>query len=77
MVGAVGADEFGPRLISGMKADGIDTSGVQEDRDAATTVKTRIIARNQQVVRVFPGKDIPLYIPQNSTYMLFIEIFKQ
>jgi hypothetical protein len=32
---------------------------------------------NQQVVRVFPGKDIPLYIPQNSTYMLFIEIFKQ
>ena len=29
MVGAVGADEFGPSLVNGMKADGIDTSGVR------------------------------------------------
>src|SRR5271156_5494793 len=29
MVGAVGSDEFGPALISGLKADRIDSSGVK------------------------------------------------
>jgi ribokinase len=29
MVGAVGADEFGPKLVAGMRADGIDVSGVK------------------------------------------------
>ncbi len=28
MIGAVGSDEFGPRLISGLKHDGIDTSRI-------------------------------------------------
>ena len=42
------------------QAAGIDTSGVQRDPAFPTTVKTRIIARNQQVVRVDRERKAPL-----------------
>lgn len=43
MVGAVGQDEFGPRLISGMKADGIDVFGIKEVSDKTTGVAVIIV----------------------------------
>jgi ribokinase len=43
MVGAVGADEFGPRLISGMKADGIDTSGIRSIEGQSTGVAVILV----------------------------------
>lgn len=47
MVGAVGQDEFGPRLISGMKADGIDVFGIKEVSDKTTgVVSDKIALRN-------------------------------
>ncbi len=52
VMGLAGADGSGRRLLALLAACGIDTSGVQEDPSFATIVKTRIIARNQQVVRV-------------------------
>ena len=45
-------DAAGDRLLALLAAAGIDTAGVQRDPDLGTTTKTRIIARNQQVVRV-------------------------
>ena len=50
VMGMAGTDAAGKRLVELLAAAGIDTSAVQ--RDTATTVKSRIIARHQQVVRV-------------------------
>ncbi len=52
VLGVTGADAPGNRLLSLLRSCGIDTSGVQQDPELITTVKSRIIARNQQVVRV-------------------------
>jgi D-glycero-beta-D-manno-heptose-7-phosphate kinase len=52
VMGLVGADPHGQNLIRLLEAAGIGTTGVLQDSNAATTVKTRVIARNQQVVRV-------------------------
>jgi D-beta-D-heptose 7-phosphate kinase/D-beta-D-heptose 1-phosphate adenosyltransferase len=52
VMGLAGADSYGDRLCSLLAASGIDSSGVQRQQGAVTTVKTRVIARHQQVVRV-------------------------
>jgi len=52
VIGMVGADPNGCRLLELLRGCDIDTRGVQQDAGMRTTVKTRIIARNQQVVRV-------------------------
>jgi len=52
MAGAVGADAAGERLVGLLAAMGIDVAHVHKEAGAQTIVKTRIIARQQQVVRV-------------------------
>ena len=52
LMGLAGADAAGDRLLDLLNVAGIETSCVQRDPALRTTVKTRIIARNQQVVRV-------------------------
>jgi len=52
VMGMTGADAAGERLRELLDNAGIDTAGVVRDAAATTTVKTRVIARNQQVVRV-------------------------
>lgn len=52
VMGLSGADAYGDRLRALLTESGIESSGVQRDAGAVTTVKTRVIARNQQVVRV-------------------------
>jgi D-glycero-beta-D-manno-heptose-7-phosphate kinase len=52
VMGLAGKDAAGQRLLELLHTAGIDTAGVLADAAAATTVKTRVIARNQQVVRV-------------------------
>jgi D-beta-D-heptose 7-phosphate kinase/D-beta-D-heptose 1-phosphate adenosyltransferase len=52
VAGIAGADAPGGRLIELLDAAGIDTGGVLRDAAFSTTVKTRIIARHQQVTRV-------------------------
>ncbi len=50
--GVIGSDNFGSFLLDLCNKDGIDPSGIIQDSDRPTTLKTRIIARSQQVVRV-------------------------
>src|SRR5271155_2722487 len=50
--GVVGSDEAGRALLGCLNAAGIFHRGVVPDAKRVTTVKTRIIARHQQVVRV-------------------------
>jgi len=52
IMGLAGEDAAGDRLLALLGAAGIDTTCVQRDPSFETTRKTRIIARNQQVVRV-------------------------
>ncbi len=52
VLGVTGTDAAGEQLIRLLEEAGIDTSGSARDAGAATTLKTRIIARNQQVVRI-------------------------
>lgn len=52
LVGCVGADAPGETTRRLVEAAGIDASGFVVDATRPTTLKTRIIARNQQVVRI-------------------------
>jgi D-beta-D-heptose 7-phosphate kinase/D-beta-D-heptose 1-phosphate adenosyltransferase len=60
VMGVAGTDPAGRRLIELLESSGVDTSGIQQDPAGTTTVKTRIIARNQQVVRVDRERKAPL-----------------
>jgi D-beta-D-heptose 7-phosphate kinase/D-beta-D-heptose 1-phosphate adenosyltransferase len=52
VVGCVGSDENGVILRAALKAAGVSTDGLVETESRSTTVKTRVLARHQQVVRV-------------------------
>ena len=52
VIGTVGTDPSGRQLLELLRAQKIETDLVLEDPDFRTIVKTRIIARHQQVVRV-------------------------
>lgn len=52
LVGVVGKDERGRQLESLLKEKGVDIEGVISDSDRPTTLKTRVVARHQQVVRI-------------------------
>ena len=52
MMGMAGQDRDGDRLLELLGSAGVDTGSVQRDPSLPTTLKSRIIARNQQVVRV-------------------------
>ena len=50
--GIVGDDEMGNKLIKKFEEMGIDTKGIFIEIGRQTTIKTRIIAHQQQVVRI-------------------------
>jgi rfaE bifunctional protein kinase chain/domain len=49
--GVIGRDDAGSQVIQLLRAKGITTDGLIEDPGRPTTIKTRIIAHSQQVVR--------------------------
>ncbi|MBI4057498.1 MAG: D-glycero-beta-D-manno-heptose-7-phosphate kinase, partial [Elusimicrobia bacterium] len=51
VVGLVGTDEAGFKLVADLKNRGIETSFILRDGERPTTEKVRIIAEHQQVVR--------------------------
>jgi rfaE bifunctional protein kinase chain/domain len=52
LVGCVGEDADGDRLVEAVSAHAIETAGLIRTRDRRTTVKTRVLAQRQQIVRV-------------------------
>lgn len=52
LIGVVGDDREGEILFDLMKREGFNTGGIIVDRSRPTTVKTRVIAHNQHVVRI-------------------------
>ena len=78
LVGAIGNDFVGNKLIEDMKHKGVDTTGVFRDEMRPTILKTRIIAQHQQVVRTdreIKGK-IPTTIVNKILYFLEKNITK-
>ncbi|MBI4538436.1 MAG: D-glycero-beta-D-manno-heptose-7-phosphate kinase [Gemmatimonadetes bacterium] len=51
LVGCVGPDEAGRRLAQELETLGVGTQGLVDVRGRPTSVKTRVMARHQQVVR--------------------------
>lgn len=73
VMGSAGADTHGRCLLDLLQTAGIHTEGVQQDPAAATTVKTRVIARNQQVVRVDRERKHALTAEQLSCASRYLE----
>jgi D-beta-D-heptose 7-phosphate kinase/D-beta-D-heptose 1-phosphate adenosyltransferase len=69
LMGLAGTDASGGRLLALLEAAGIDTAGVQRDPGLGTTTKTRIVARNQQVVRVDRERKTTLSAAQTACAM--------
>ena len=55
MVGRVGRDMFGPRLLDGLRDYGVDVSGITEDADAAsgTTLILLNASRQNHIVAIY------------------------
>ncbi len=51
VTGVVGADDMGERLLGEFRKRRIDTDGIVVEANRPTTLKTRIVAHSQQVVR--------------------------
>ncbi|MBT3378869.1 MAG: carbohydrate kinase [Lentisphaerae bacterium] len=52
LFGVIGGDEHGARLCQCLSECGVDTVGITESAEHHTTVKTRVLAGTQQVVRI-------------------------
>jgi D-beta-D-heptose 7-phosphate kinase/D-beta-D-heptose 1-phosphate adenosyltransferase len=72
VLGLAGNDSHGDRLCDLLESAGIRTTGVLRDPARPTTVKTRIIARNQQVVRVDRERITPIDPAQRERMMTFV-----
>ncbi len=60
LVGVVGIDEAGDRLVEELHRQEISSDGIVRDKGRSTTIKTRIIAHNQQVCRTDREDKTPL-----------------
>lgn len=60
LAGVVGADGMGRRLLRKLEGLGTSTDGIVIEEGRPTAIKTRIIAHNQQVVRVDREKVGPI-----------------
>ena len=59
LAGLVGDDFAGGILTDALNEEGIGVSAVELDSDRPTTLKTRVIAHGQQIVRVDREKSVP------------------
>lgn len=71
LCGIVGDDYYGNFSIELFKKSGIDTSAVMQLKSHMTTIKTRIIARKQQVVRI--DREVKV---KNNTRNLILSLVK-
>lgn len=74
LAGIVGKDEEGKELFSQIHKRGIETSAIQRDGDRPTTLKTRVVAHQQQVVRIDREK---LHLVNGSHANKFLKILER
>jgi|ADurb_Oil_02_Slu_FD_contig_71_203614_length_2325_multi_2_in_0_out_0_2 D-beta-D-heptose 7-phosphate kinase/D-beta-D-heptose 1-phosphate adenosyltransferase len=71
-VGVVGNDAYGQQFLDMLKSKGINTEGIFIDDEKPTINKTRILAGQQQIVRVDKEKKIPLSTAQTKWFFDFV-----
>lgn len=59
-LGIVGDDSYGHNLLEYFQRFGVQTEGIKRDPSRTTTIKTRVIAEHQQVVRFDQETDHPI-----------------
>lgn len=72
LCGVIGNDNSGNLFLEIAKRSGIDTTGIYIDNQRPTTVKTRIIANNQHVVRV--DREVREPISEEATFFIIERI---
>ena len=70
--GVIGDDQAGCRLAELLNRIGVSSGGLVVEKDRPTTLKTRIIARNQQVVRFDRESRAPLQKPSLERILAYI-----
>src|SRR5918995_306428 len=60
LVGVVGHDDPGRWLVRALKRAGVDTKGVVRSSERPTTLKTRVMARGQHMLRIDRETRAPL-----------------
>lgn len=60
IAGLIGKDAAGEKLLQSMAESGANVQAVLADTDRPTTIKTRVIAQHQQVVRVDRESSAPI-----------------
>ncbi len=73
LVGLAGADDFGKMLLDTLETSGIGSEGIVIDDAFQTIVKTRIVARQQQVVRVDRERPASLTSKQETQIVGYLE----
>jgi D-glycero-beta-D-manno-heptose-7-phosphate kinase len=71
LAGVVGSDGMGRRLLRKLQSLGTTTEGIVGEEGRPTAIKTRVIARNQQLVRVDREKATPI-LPETLKSILNI-----
>lgn len=71
--GVIGKDNYAQILLKELKKKNIDVGGIVIDKQRPTTLKTRIIARHQQVVRVDEEETAPLAQDDFSQFLDYIK----
>jgi rfaE bifunctional protein kinase chain/domain len=69
MCALAGQDEKGAALISMLEAEGIGTSGIVRSALRPSTIKTRIIAGSQHLLRIDEEDDSPAYPEERQLLM--------
>lgn len=69
VVGAVGDDEAGGEARALLEEAGIDASDLVTDESRPTTVKSRVLARHQQMLRIDRESDGPLHAPAREAIL--------
>jgi D-glycero-beta-D-manno-heptose-7-phosphate kinase len=73
LAGVVGSDETGKRLLSAFRGLGVDTGGIVVETGRPSTLKTRIVAHGQQMVRFDREDRKPIQAKSISKILSYIE----
>jgi ribokinase len=67
MIGCVGQDAFGARLIEVIRAEGVDASRVRQTGDAPSGIAQIVVSRGENCIVVVPGANMAMTITDISS----------
>jgi D-beta-D-heptose 7-phosphate kinase/D-beta-D-heptose 1-phosphate adenosyltransferase len=73
LCGIVGEDQAGKEILQLINKIELNTDGIMIEQDRPTSIKTRVVARNQQVVRIDREERSPIRPESREKILNFIE----